>query len=215
MALEIDHLFCFVEPDSGWAERVRLAGWVLDDGIEHVGQGTRNRRLWLPDLYLEFIWLSSRDDATGNRLRLDRRADWRTTGACPLGIGLRGTLDDELRCQFWAYEPPWDRGGGILVHESNEKDPGAPFVFVMGTDADVLRRLSPRNRLADRPHLLAHARSVTVGEVTLQNPSPTQALLARVAPRIVARVGPPRIEVSLGGPPEMALALTDELWLTG
>jgi hypothetical protein len=215
MGLEIDHLFCFVQPDSGWAERASAAGWILDDGIEHLGQGTRNRRLWLPDLYLEFIWLSSRSDAAGNPLRLDRRADWRTTGACPIGIGLRGPLDDELRPQFWAYEPPWNRGGCILVHETNEKDAGAPFVFVMETDANVATRMRPRDRLADRPHLLAHARSVTVDTVTLHNPFPAQALLARVAPRVVTRVGPPRLEVSLVGPAGTALALTDELSLIG
>ncbi len=215
MGLEIDHVFCFVEPSSSWAEKANVAGWVLDDGIEHVGQGTRNRRLWLPDLYLEFIWLSSRSDAARNPVRLDRRADWRTTGACPFGIGLRGPLEDELRSQFWAYEPPWNRGGCILIHESNEKDPGAPFVFVMETDANVVARMRPRNRLADSPHLLAHARSVTVDTITIQNPCPTQALLAHVAPRVVTRVGPPRLEVALAGPSGTALALTDELSLVG
>jgi len=111
MGLELDHVFSFVDPAEAEAcARAEAAGWVLDAGIEHEGQGTRNRRLWFDEQYLELLWISSRADAVANPLRLDRRADWRTSGACPFGIGLRGQLTDAQRADFWGYHPPYAPG---------------------------------------------------------------------------------------------------------
>lgn len=213
----MDHVYCFVDPAADWAARATDAGWVLDEGVEHVGQGTRNRRLWLPDHYLEFIWLSSRTDAEHNPLRLDRRADWRVTGACPFGIGLRGRLDDELRAEFWEYYPPYAPGARMWIHRSNEVEPtAAPMVFVMEATAEVVERSRPRNRLADKPHLLAHARSARASQVNLRTPVPVQALLATVTPRVAWRIGsPPRLEVIVGDSSGPVLELAEELLLIG
>ena len=216
MALEIDHIFCFVDPGADWAARARDAGWILDEGIEHAGQGTRNRRLWLPELYLEFIWLSSRTAAENNPLRLDRRADWRTTGACPFGIGLRGKLDESLRSEFWAYRPPYAREACIWIHRSNEIELGAPLVFVIEMLQEAVERSRPRIRLADRSHLLAHARAATVQRVALQVDVPVQALVESVTPRVVWHPGsPPSLQLVLGDSSSPVLKLTDEIALTG
>jgi len=211
--LEIDHLFCFVDPGADWASRARDAGWVLDQGIEHAGQGTRNRRLWLPEQYLEFIWLSSRADAANNPLRLDRRADWRTTGACPFGIGLRGQLDEDLRSEFWSYRPPYAPEACIWVHRSNE---AAPLVFVTEAPAEDLGRRQPRIRLADKPHLLAHARSATIHRVILRTPFPVQAFLGSVSPQVAWHVGSPqRLEVGLGDASSPVLKLAENISMVG
>jgi hypothetical protein len=216
VTLEIDHIFCFVDPDADWVARVCNSGWVLDEGVEHVGQGTRNRRLWFPAHYLEFIWLSSRTDAVNNPLRLDRRADWPITGACPFGIGLRGQLDEELRSEFWAYHPPYAGGACIWIHWSNETEPAAPLLFVTEAPAEIIEQSRPRNRLANKPHLLAHARSATVSQVNLRIPVPAQTLLAAVTPRVVCRIGsPPRLEVILGESSTPVFALTEEFSLVG
>jgi hypothetical protein len=216
VTLEIDHIFCFVDPEADWVARLGDAGWVLDEGVEHVGQGTRNRRLWLPDHYLEFIWLSSRTDAVNNPLRLDRRADWLVTGACPFGIGLRGQLDEELRSEFWGYHPPYAGGACIWIHRKNETDPAAPLLFAMEAPPEVIERSRPKNRLADTPHLLAHARSATVSRVNLRIPVPAQTLLGAVTPRVVCRIdSPPRLEVVLGDSSSPVLALTEEFSLVG
>jgi hypothetical protein len=215
VTLEIDHIFCFVDPYADWVARVGDAGWVLDEGVEHVGEGTRNRRLWLPEHYLEFIWLSSRIDAVNNPLRLDRRADWLVTGACPFGIGLRGQLDEELRSEFWGYHPPYAGGACIWIHRSNETDPAAPLLFVVEAPAKVIGQ-SRQNRLADTPQLLAHTRSATVSQVNLRIPVPAQTLLGAVTPRVVCRIdSPPRLEVVLGDSSSPVLVLTEEFSLVG
>ncbi len=142
--LEVDHFFCFVQPEGEWLNALNGAGWVLDAGSEHVGQGTTNRRLPFEHQFLELIWLSSRHDAERNPLRLDRRADWRTTGASPFGIGLRGTLPFGARQHFWSYEPPYAPGLQILIHRDNEERPERPLVFVVEAEGDALERMRTR-----------------------------------------------------------------------
>jgi hypothetical protein len=215
VGLELDHVFCFAVPDEGWLERARGAGFVLDDGIEHQGQGTRNRRLWFDEQYLELVWISSRDDAVRNPLRLDRRADWRTTGACPFGIGLRGLMTDEQRAEFWEYRPPYAPAARMLIHRSNEDAPEQPFVFANEAPPEVVQRYLPRNRLAGTPELLAHARPAAVREVRLELASAAPSLLEVVTPPVRWKIGPrPRMEVVIGDGPGV-LDLTDLLSLVG
>jgi len=216
VGLEIDHIFCFVDPSADWAERARAAGWVLDEGVEHAGQGTRNRGLWFPELYLEFIWLTSRAAAEHNPVRLDKRADWLTTGACPFGIGLRGQLDEKLRSEFWAYQPPYAPEACIWIHRSNENEPAAPLVFVLEMAPEAVERSRPPIRLAGRSHLLAHARAAGIRRVTLQTSVPVQAVIESVRPRVVSHVGgSPLLRLALGDSSEPVLHLTGEVTLVG
>jgi Glyoxalase-like domain len=129
--MELDHVFYMVRSEDDWAARLADAGWRLDGGSTHAGQGTRNRRLRWADCYLELLWVHDAAEARRNALRLDRRAAWERTGASPFGIGLRGTLSDAERVDYWLYDglpmPVW-------VHRDNEDAPERPFVFVLDLD---------------------------------------------------------------------------------
>jgi len=120
-----------VNPDDDWAARLAAAGWRLDAGMTHAGQGSRNRRLRWPGCYLELLWVHEHAEARQNQLRLDRRADWERTGASPFGIGLRGKLSEAERVDYRRYDglpmPVW-------VHRDNEDAPERPFVFVLELD---------------------------------------------------------------------------------
>jgi Glyoxalase-like domain len=187
--LELDHVFCFVDPAGDWAARAERGGFALDAGNAHPGQGTRNRSIRLAEQYVECLWLDVRADAEHNPLRLDRRADFRTTGACPIGIGLRGVLPDDVRAEFWAYHPPYWPQGTIWVHRSGDE---LPLVFCFERD----RRLSNPGP--------------AVREVRLKLPAQPQAILGHVAPRVTWRRGARwRLEVAVGADVE----LTDELAL--
>lgn len=198
--LALDHAYCFVDPAGDWAARVAARGLQLDDGTEHTGQGTRNRRLRFDDHFFEFVWLSARGDAETNPLRLDRRADWRTTGACPFGICLRGDLGD--RAGFWRYDPPYAPGFTIWIHHTDEAQP-----MVFAFDARELARFRPP---AGAPARRQHLNPGAIREIRLQLPLAAPALLDHVTPPITSRLGPPRLEIVLGGPP---LELAPELAL--
>jgi hypothetical protein len=152
VTLELDHVFCMVGNLDEVASRVENAGWMLDSGSVHSGQGTRNRRLVWPERYLELVGITDRREASANRMRMDRRADWASTGASPFGFGLRGELAAADRGDYWLYE---DLGIRIWVHRDNEQAPERPLVFVLEMDKAHLLERRARLRGADRggqPH---------------------------------------------------------------
>jgi hypothetical protein len=136
VVLRVDHVFCFVEPGFPDEEDLRAAGFTVDFGREHAGQGTRNRLVLFDNAYLELIWVSDPAEAERNVLRLDRRA----SGPCPFGIGLQGRIDDQLRRDMWCYELP-GLPAGLWIYEPSNR-PDQPLVFVFERDAVS----SPRDR---------------------------------------------------------------------
>ena len=112
----------------------------------HSGQGTCNRCVCLSDCYIELLWLSSRADAENNPVRLDRRADWRITGASPFGFGLMGRLSDDLRQEFWPYCPPYAPNQTIWIHKTNEIEPSRPLIFVVEADDATIDQRRSRYR---------------------------------------------------------------------
>ena len=118
MSLALDHVFCVVDDPDQVVGRIERAGWVLDAGSEHAGQGTRNRRLVWHEQYLELVWVADALEARTNPLRLDRRGDWLNTGASPFGFGLRGQLPDRCRGDYWLYE---ELGPRIWVHHDTSE----------------------------------------------------------------------------------------------
>ena len=85
-------------------KRLERAGWMLNAGQAHRGQGTRNRRVLWPEQYFELLWVIDAAEARANPLRLDRRADWSATGASPVGLALRGRVESASADEFWLYD---------------------------------------------------------------------------------------------------------------
>jgi hypothetical protein len=166
MTLELDHIFCMVAADGAAASRLEAAGWLLDAGTAHAGQGTRNRRLAWPEQYLELLWVADDAEARANPLRLDRRAEWTDTGASPFGFALRGRLPDADMRDYWRYE---GLGAPIWVHRDNERASERPLVFVLEATGDELEQRRPRSRA---PDLLAHRRPGALRSIHVTGPAP-------------------------------------------
>jgi hypothetical protein len=177
-------------PDGDWAQRLAGAGWSLDEGTAHPGQGTRNRRLIFAANYLELVWVADGAEAAANPVRLDRRADWRTTGASPFGFGFRGELAEEDLGDYWLYEA---LGIPIWIHRDNEQAPERPLVFV----------LPAFERRGGREALRA---------VRLTGPAPPR-LPEHAGPAFTYAPGEHRLELEVGD--GAALEVTELLVLTG
>jgi hypothetical protein len=206
--LELDHVFMFVEPDfvdSADHAALRRFGLTVEFGRVHVGQGTANRLALFPDHYLEFLWLADRGEAERNPLRLDRRADWRTTHNDPFGVCLRGRLDPELRERcFWSYqlegmpEPIW------IARASD--DPRVPMLF-------VVEGAPPPKARGSAPELFVHAggqtRIETVAVTSSGNPTNGFASMAGILPTTLQfqRGANPHLEVVLQGRREDTLEI--------
>ena len=202
--LELDHIFCMVDDLDRVADHLESGGWALDQGSVHRGQGTRNRRLAWTEHYLELLHVSDPVEARENRLRLDRRADWASTGASPFGFGLRGRLADAARDDFWLYE---DLGPRIWVHRDNERAPERPLVFVLDI-ADLAKR-RPRARA---PAPVQRGRPAALSEVRVRGPSPP-SLPSYVGPQIINARGAHHLELVVGQGP--ARPITQILTIRG
>jgi hypothetical protein len=145
MPLQLDHVFSFCEPELPEAARFENEGLIVNKGRDHQGQGTANRCVLFSENYFEMIFLRSEKEASVNPLRLDLRSNWRTTGASPFGIALRGELSPADRDEFWVYNPPYAPGSTILICKTNESQPRLPLIFVMETSGP--KKESPAHRL--------------------------------------------------------------------
>jgi hypothetical protein len=191
MTLQLDHLLCMVAPDGKAARNLEEAGWLLDAGTVHAGQGTRNRRLAWADCYLELLWIADPREARANPLRLDRRADWVASGASPIGIALRGQLPEDDAEDYWLYDA---LGLPIWVHSDNDRAPERPLVFVLETPNEALKNRRPSSRA---PELLADRRG-----------SLRSARVTAPAPASVPQYEGPPIEQDLG-PHHLELVVAD------
>ena len=187
MTLELDHIFCMVAADGDAASRLEAAGWLLDAGIAHAGQGTRNRRLAWPEQYLELLWVDDDGEARTNPLRLDRRAEWTHSGASPFGFAFRGQLPDAAIRDYWLYE---GLGVPIWVHRDNERAPERPLVFVLEATCRELEQRRPRSRT---PDLLAHRRPGELRSLHVDRAGAGVApALRRAGDRVLPGAAPPR-----------------------
>ena len=204
MTLELDHVFCMVGNLDEVASRVEDADWMLDSGSVHSGQGTRNRRLVWPERYLELVGITDRREASANRMRMDRRADWTSTGASPFGFGLRGELAAADRSDYWLYD---DLGIRIWVHRDNEQAPERPLVFVLEMNKAHLVERRARLRGADRGGLRG-----SLDAIHVQADAPARLPIC-AGPPVAQSRGAPQLERVAGRGP--AQSMTDILAICG
>jgi Glyoxalase-like domain len=190
--MELDHVFCMVDPAGDWAHILTSAGLALDQGNRHPGQGTRNRRVPLESLYLELLWVCDRPEAAGNALRLDRRADWARTGASPFGVGLRGRVPEHLRDDYWLYSA---LGFPLWVHRDNENAPERPMVFVLDLPSrrDTAIAIDPAGLSTARVRSI-HLRAASAAPIP-----------AYTGPPVVQTTGPDHMDLVLENGPDLAI----------
>jgi catechol 2,3-dioxygenase-like lactoylglutathione lyase family enzyme len=189
--LELDHVFCIVADPDEAARRLEDDGWVLDAGQAHRGQGTRNRRLVWPTQFFELVWVSDVGEARSNPLRLDRRADWTTTGASPFGLGFRGRIGAAESDEFWLYEA---LGPRIWIHSDNERFLERPLVFVLEMTAEDMEQ---RGRRASVSAGVAVRQPAELRGVRVHGPS-APSLPPFGGPPIVYLPGPHLLELVVG-----------------
>jgi hypothetical protein len=91
--LDLDHVYILVTKDAPEARHIEASGlYLLDDIMEHSGQGTASRFFMFRNVYLELVWVNDMQEMIqqSERVGLDVVApeDWRETGASPFGVGL-------------------------------------------------------------------------------------------------------------------------------
>jgi hypothetical protein len=215
VGLALDHVFVFVEP--GAPERAGLEREGLRESFRrrHAGQGTANVCYCFDNAYLELIWEADADELLSPAVAaigLPARARWRQTGACRLGIALRGGEGPPFAAR--AYAAPFLPPGGVIPVALSSADPAQPFLFWMpgGTRPDAWTD----GRAGNRQHAAGLA---GVAGLELRVGSPVTADLRALAAAgllTCAAATPPGLALTLApaaGGAERRLLLPDLAWL--
>jgi hypothetical protein len=177
---EVDHLFIFT--DVGAPEAARLIDFGLTEGEPnvHPGQGTRNRRFFFRNVFLELLWASDPAEVQSELVRpmhFWERWSGRRSGASPFGVLLRPTHPDVEGVPFpcWEYRPPY-LPAPMVIHVAEAVPPSEPYwgYLAFGRRPDDPQR--PRHQPMEHA---AGFREVT--RVRLTSPSSAARAVAGVA----------------------------------
>ena len=187
--LELDHVIRFVpSPD------VDLAGFTIEPGRVHTGQGTRNLRIVFDRNYLELAWVEHPEEVAARGLDFVARCA-RPTTASPFGCVLRGALPPALRPHFAPY--PLPDAPGVVLQLLSPQPLEAPFVAVFDTGTPGGSR--PAHAVA--PAHLRHDNGAThIVRATFTAPVAFALAgpLAALVPELRFATGAPRLELDLG-----------------
>ena len=128
---ELCHIFMFVEP--GAPERTALEKLGLRESYrrDHPGQGTSNVCYCFDNAFLELLWVTDPLAVSAPaiaRTGLAERANWRTNGATPFGIALRGGRTALF--PTWDYRPPYLPAGTSIAVAQSSSDATQPLLFM-------------------------------------------------------------------------------------
>lgn len=107
--LQLDHIFVLTSPGAPEADALLELGIVEGSANEHPGQGTSNRRFFLANTTLEFLFVQNIAEAmngAGKGLKFVERAI--DTDASPFGLVTRWFGDEPTPAYpYWEYYPEY------------------------------------------------------------------------------------------------------------
>jgi glyoxalase-like protein len=132
-----DHVWIMVSPNAPERAALERAGFQISPDVNHhEGQGTASITVEFQNAFLELMWP---DPAVPVAPGLERAAEkfrqrmlWRSSGWCPIGVGLRrlGQADIGFPFPTWSVTPPWLPAGSAIEMLTPRDDTRSPSLFV-------------------------------------------------------------------------------------
>jgi len=141
--LQLDHIFVLSSPGAPEADALLKLGLVEGTANEHPGQGTANRRFFLANTTLEFVFIHNIAEAmngAGKDLKLVERAI--DSDSSPFGLVTRWVGEEPSPdYPYWEYQPAYFP---------------EPMCFLVGENIDKFKEpvcicMPPALPLPDRP----------------------------------------------------------------
>ena len=108
-------------------------GFVEGSSRVHENQGTRNRKFYFNNFFLEIIWVHDVAEVTNDitsPTKLYERSMYSENGFSPFGLCLNyATEDNELFNDAIVYEPTYLPKDMLIEVLTNEKAPSLPWTF--------------------------------------------------------------------------------------
>jgi len=149
--LEFDHVWIVVTRDAPERAALERAGLKISPDVNrHDGQGTASISAEFLNAYLELMWpdptVSVAPGAERGVEKFKNRMNWRTSGWCPIGIGLhRAGPSTTLPFPTWTIAPDWMPKGTAIEILTARDDTKSPSFFieppVLAVKEDANRRI--------------------------------------------------------------------------
>lgn len=185
--LEFDHVWLVVSRDAPERSALEHAGLtVLPSVSRHEGQGTASVSAEFFNAYIELLWpdptVPVAPGAERGVEKFKQRMNWRTSGWCPIGIGLHRTSAKAAALPFptWSIAPEWMPAGTaieILTPRDDTKSPSffiEPAVLAVSEEANhKLPANDPKRAAFQHP-----AKVERITEIRITKPKAYQAIPA-------------------------------------
>lgn len=150
--LEFDHVWIVVTRDAPERSALERAGLKISQELNrHDGQGTASITADFRNFYIELMWpdptVSVAPGAERGVEKFKNRMNWRTSGWCPIGVGLhRVGPAAPLPFPTWTIAPDWMPKGTAIEILTARDDTKSPSFFI---EPDVLAVKAQTNRQID------------------------------------------------------------------
>lgn len=130
----LDHVFIFIDDIRAAEALGRSLGLRETYRRDHPGQGTSNICYCFEDAFLELLVLVDPAEAASPavaRTGLLERANWRSSGTCPIGIAWRLEPGEEAppALPLWPFRPPYLPPALHIPVAEESDDPTGPMLF--------------------------------------------------------------------------------------
>ena len=147
--MEIDHIFIFSKNKGEEADELVEKGFTEGSSRIHPGQGTRNRKFYFENFFLEILWVVNEWEIQDERTRATRlweRSQFEKNGHSPLGVCLLNSPEsDAIFSKALSYQPIYFPGGmpiDCLPHQGKEY---LPWTFRLPFKGKLKKADEPRN----------------------------------------------------------------------
>ncbi|HAA16567.1 MAG TPA: hypothetical protein DCE41_34605 [Cytophagales bacterium] len=127
--MEVDHIFIFSDREGAEADELVSMGFREGSSRIHPGQGTRNRKFYFENFFLEILWVHDLQEVKSQRVQpthLWEHSQFATNGASPYGLCLKNqTATDILFKEAIPYYPEYLAEGTAIDFYPDT----APFLF--------------------------------------------------------------------------------------
>jgi hypothetical protein len=205
-----DHVWIVVHPDAPERAALQRAGFRISPNVNyHDGQGTSSITVEFQNSYIERIWPDPKVSvAPGREPVIDKfrnRMLWRSSGWCPIGIGLHRTsaANDAFPFPTWTVSmPSMPAGSGIEILTARD-DTKSPSLFVEAVDEAknraAIEKKSPEAAVFEHPWGVRRITGIHLVSPGTYQPVPALTFLEKIGVVSVQPGDEWLLEVSLDG----------------
>ncbi len=155
--LEFDHVWIVVARDAPERSALARAGLIISPEVNrHDGQGTASISAEFRNSYLELMWpdptVSVAPGAERGVEKFKNRMNWKTSGWCPIGIGLHQVGPSApLPFPTWTIAPDWMPKGTAIEILTARDDTKSPSFFIEPPELAVKENFKINKAASNHP----------------------------------------------------------------